>query len=56
MNRTDRIEAEKIRCVGRSVSKPRFVQWSSRHRAMEVFVEWRPAIAEVAREWRVLKE
>lgn len=55
MNRSDRVEAEKIRCVGRSISKPRLIQWTSRHRAMEVFVEGRPAVAEAVRTWRVLK-
>ena len=55
MNRSDRIEAEKIRCVGRRISKPRLIQWSSRHRAMEIFVEGRPAVAEAVRTWRVLK-
>lgn len=55
MNRSDRVEAEKIRCVGRRISKPRLIQWSSRHRAMEVFVEGRPAVAEAVRAWRVLK-
>ncbi len=56
MNRSDKVEAEKIRYVGRRMSKPRLIQWSSRHRAMEVFVEGRPAIAEAVRTWRVLKE
>jgi hypothetical protein len=55
LNRSSRIEAEKIRCVGRWISKPRLVQWTSKHRAMEVFVEGRPAVAEVIKEWRVLK-
>ena len=55
LNRSDRIEAEKIKCVGRWISKPRLVQWTSRHRAMEIFVEGRPAVAEVMKEWRVLK-
>ncbi|MEM2890857.1 MAG: hypothetical protein QW358_05940 [Candidatus Hadarchaeum sp.] len=55
MSPSDRIEAEKIRCVGRRISKPRLIQWSSRHRAMEIFVEGRPAVAEVVRTWRVLK-
>ncbi len=56
MSRSERIEAEKIRCVGRWVSKPRLVQWTARHRAMEIFVEGRPAVAEAIREWRVLKK
>lgn len=55
MNRSERVEGEKIRCIGRRVSKPRLVQWTSRHRAIEVFVEGRPAIAEVVKTWRVLK-
>jgi hypothetical protein len=55
LNRSNKIEAEKIRCVGRSISKPRLIQWTSRHRAMEVFVEGRPAVAEAVRTWRVLR-
>lgn len=55
MNRSDRIEAEKIRCVGRWISRPRLIQWSSRHRVVEIFVEGRPAVAEAVRTWRVLK-
>ncbi|MDI6819308.1 MAG: hypothetical protein QMC89_00120 [Candidatus Hodarchaeaceae archaeon] len=51
----ERIEAEKIRCVGRRISKPRLIQWTGKHRAMEMFVEGRPAIAEAVRVWRVLK-
>lgn len=55
-SRSDRVEAEKIRCVGRRISKPRLIHWSSGHRAMEVFVEGRPAVAEAVRTWRVLKD
>lgn len=55
MNQSERVEGEKIRCVGRWVSKPRLVQWTSRHRAIEIFVEGRPAVAEVVKTWRVLK-
>lgn len=56
MNRSDRIEAEKIRCVGRRISKPRLIQWSSRHRAMEIFVGGLPAVAETVKTWRVLRD
>jgi hypothetical protein len=55
LNRGGRIEAEKIRCVGRWISKPRLVQWTSRHRAIEVFVKGKPAVAKIVQEWRVLK-
>jgi DNA-directed RNA polymerase subunit RPC12/RpoP len=55
LNRSDRIKAEKIRCVGRRISKPRLIRWTSRHRAMEIFVEGRPAVAEVVKTWRVLR-
>jgi len=55
LNQSERVEGEKIRCIGRRVSKPRLVQWTSRHRAIEVFVEGRLAIAEVVKTWRVLK-
>ncbi len=50
-----KIEAEKIRCVGRKISKPRLIHQSGRHRAIEIFVEGKPAKAEVVRVWRVLK-
>ncbi|MDI6639821.1 MAG: hypothetical protein QMD78_03245 [Methanocellales archaeon] len=50
----DVIKGEKIRCVGRRVSQPRLIQQTSRHRAIEIFVKGRPAIAEVVRTWRVL--
>jgi hypothetical protein len=49
------IKAEKIRCVGRRISKPRLIQWTSGQRAIEIFVEGRPAIAEAVKVWRVLK-
>jgi hypothetical protein len=55
LNQSSRVEGEKLRCVGRRVSKPRLIHWSSGHRAIEIFVEGRPARAEVVRTWRVLR-
>lgn len=52
---SQRIEGEKIRCVGRRISKPRLIHQTGKHRAIEIFVEGRPAKAEVVRAWRVLK-
>ena len=52
---SQRIEGEKIRCVGRKISKPRLIHQTGRHRAIEIFVEGKPAKAEVVRVWRVLK-
>jgi len=51
-----RIEGEKIRCVGRKVGKPRLIHQTGKHRAIEIFIEGRPAKAEVVRAWRVLKK
>ncbi len=51
---SNRIEGEKIRCVGSAVSKPRLVHQTGKHRAIEVFVEGKPARAEVVKPWRVV--
>ena len=51
----ERIHGEKIRCVGRRVGHTRLIHYTGRHRAMEIFVEGNPAIAEVVRAWRVVK-
>lgn len=56
MNQCKRIVGEKIWCVGRKVTKPKLIQWTSAHRALEVVVEGRPAIAVVKKDWRVLKD
>ncbi len=50
-----RIDGEKIRCVGRKTSKPRLLHQAGKHRAIEIFMEGKPAKAEVFRAWRVLK-
>ena len=50
-----RIEGEKIRCVGRRISKPRLIHQTGKHRAIEIFVEGKPAKAEIVKAWRVLK-
>ena len=52
----DFISAEKIRCVGRKVSKPRLIHQTSHHKAMEIFVEGRLARAEIVKTWRVLQK
>ena len=52
----ERISAERIRCVGRWVSKPRLIHQTGKHRAIEVVVEGKPAIAEAIKTWRVLKK
>ena len=52
---SERIQGKKIRCIGRRISRPRLVHHTGRHRAMEILVEGKPAIAQVVREWRVTK-
>jgi hypothetical protein len=52
---SNQIEADKIRCMGRRVSKPRLVHQTGKHRAIEVFIEGNPAKAEIVKVWRVLK-
>lgn len=53
MNET--LKGEKIRCVGRKVSKPRLTVQTGRHKAIEIFIAGKPAVAEVVKTWRVLK-
>ncbi|WP_290597298.1 MULTISPECIES: hypothetical protein [unclassified Archaeoglobus] len=53
---SQRIEGEKIRCVGRKISKPRLIHQTGKRRAVEIFVEGRPAKAEVVKAWRVIKQ
>jgi len=48
-----RIQGEKIRCVGRKVSKTRLIHYTHAHRAIELFVEGYPAVAEVIKSWRL---
>ncbi len=50
-----KILAEKIRCIGRRISKPRLIHQTGKHRAMEIFVEGKPAVAEEVRAWRVMR-
>jgi hypothetical protein len=52
---SNQIEGEKIKCVGRRVSKPRLVHQTGKHRAIELFIEGKPAKAEIVKAWRVLK-
>ncbi len=53
---SSQLEGEKIRCVGRRISKPRLIHQTGKHRAIEIFIEGRPAKAEIVRAWRVLKQ
>ncbi len=50
---SQRIEGEKIRCIGGKISKPRLIHQSGGHRA--IFVDVRSARAKVVRVWRVVK-
>lgn len=52
----ERIQGEKIRCVGRRVSHTRLIHYTGRHRAMEIVVEGNPAVAEIVKTWRVIKK
>ncbi|RLI81933.1 MAG: hypothetical protein DRP01_10435 [Archaeoglobales archaeon] len=52
---SQRIEGEKIRCVGRRISRPRLIHQTGKHKAIEIFVEGKLAKAEVVRVWRVLR-
>jgi len=52
---SSQIEGEKIRCIGRKIGKTRLIHQTGKHRAIEIFVEGRPAKAEIVRAWRVLK-
>lgn len=49
------LEGEKLRCVGRYVSKPRLIHYTHSHRAMSVDIEGYPAVCVVIREWRIRK-
>jgi len=53
---SERIVGERIRCVGRRISKPRLVHYPHRHRALEITVEGSPAIAEVVKAWRIKRQ
>jgi len=49
------IKGEKLRCVGRKVSKPSLIVQTGRHNAIEIFIDGKSAVAEVVKTWRVLK-
>jgi len=53
---SERIQGKKIRCIGRRIGRPRLIHYTGRHRAIEIFVEGKPATAEVVKEWRVTKK
>ena len=52
----NRIVGEKLRCIGRKVSKPRLIHYTHAHRAMAVDVEGYPAVCEIVREWRIIRK
>jgi hypothetical protein len=50
-----RLVGERLRCIGRRVSKPRLIHYTHDHRAVTVDVEGYPAVCEVVREWRIIR-
>lgn len=52
---SERIQGEKIRCVGRRISRTRLIHFTGRHRALEIYVEGKPAVAEVVKTWRIVR-
>jgi hypothetical protein len=51
-----RLVGERLRCVGRRLSKPRLIHYTHDHRAIIVDVEGTPAVCEVIKEWRIKRE
>ena len=54
--RPSRLVGERLRCVGRRISKPRLIHYTHDHRAVMVDIEGYPAIREVVREWRIVRK
>lgn len=50
-----RLIGEKLRCIGRRVSKPRLFHYTHNHRAIMVEIDGYPAVCEVLREWKIIK-
>jgi hypothetical protein len=53
---TNRVAREKLRCIGRKISKPRLIHYTHNHRAIMIEVEGYPAVCEVVKEWRILRK
>ena len=51
-----RLVGEKLRCIGRKISKPRLIHYTHDHRAMMIDVEGYPAVCEIVREWKILRK
>ena len=51
-----RLVQEKLRCIGRKISKPRLIHYTHDHRAIMIDVEGYPAICEVVKEWRIVRK
>jgi len=54
--RTKRLTGEKLRCIGRKISKPHLIHYTHDHRAMMIDVEGYPAVCEVVKEWRIVRK
>ncbi len=50
------IEGERLRCIGRRVSKPRLFHYTHDHRAMAIDVDGYPAVCIVIKEWSIRKQ
>ena len=50
------IEGERLRCIGRRVSKPRLFHYTHDHRAMAVDVDGYPAVCIVIKEWSIRRK
>lgn len=53
---SNRLTGEKLRCMGRKISKPRLFHYTHDHRAVMIEVEGYPAVCEVVKEWRILRK
>jgi hypothetical protein len=50
-----RLVGERLRCIGRRVSKPRLIYYTHNHTAVTVDIEAYPAVCEVVREWKIIR-
>jgi hypothetical protein len=53
---TNRLTGEKLRCIGRKISKPRLIHYTHDHRAMMINIEGYPGVCEVVKEWRIMRK
>ena len=51
-----RLVGERLRCIGRRISKPRLIHYTYDHRAVMVDIEGYPAVCEVIREWKIVRK